>query len=226
MCLSLQLCSCLHRFFVQVHERSVDGDFLLLELKDLLSKNSHIKVILMSATINQATFVNYYNGAPLITIPGLAYRVEDQSVPFITLPYDWLTVGESSYLEDVFPFIDYRPQGARPTKKVSEEESRGLEQELQAKGLNESSINAIQSISRSDRIDYQVCTGCCFHSRCLLWCTVDRICGKLHRQQETTGRNSYISYRCSGDTAVHAGFERCFGPTSRYLTTSRELDKR
>lgn len=73
-------CSPAYDLFLQVHERSVDGDFLLLELKDLISKNHHIKVVLMSATINQATFVNYYNGAPLITIPGLTHPVEDQLV--------------------------------------------------------------------------------------------------------------------------------------------------
>jgi ATP-dependent RNA helicase DHX57 len=41
----------------QVHERSVDGDFLLLELKELLATHKTLKVILMSATINHDTFV-------------------------------------------------------------------------------------------------------------------------------------------------------------------------
>ena len=61
----------------QVHERSVEGDFLLLELKELLHANSSIKVILMSATINQATFVEYFGGAPVIEIPGFTHPVKD-----------------------------------------------------------------------------------------------------------------------------------------------------
>lgn len=34
----------------EVHERSVDGDFLLLELRELLKRNKTIKIILMSET--------------------------------------------------------------------------------------------------------------------------------------------------------------------------------
>lgn len=35
-------------YCVQVHERSVDSDFLLLELRDILQRNKKIKVILVS----------------------------------------------------------------------------------------------------------------------------------------------------------------------------------
>ena len=61
----------------QVHERSVDGDFLLLELKELLKRNSTLKIVLMSATINHETFARYFFNAPLLTIPGFAHPVED-----------------------------------------------------------------------------------------------------------------------------------------------------
>jgi len=63
--------------FYEVHERSMDSDFLLLELKDLLRKTKHLKVVLMSATINQETFVKYFGGAPLISITGRTFPVED-----------------------------------------------------------------------------------------------------------------------------------------------------
>ena len=61
----------------QVHERSVGGDFLLLELKELLQLNSTLKVVLMSATINHETFVRYFSDAPLLSIPGFTYPVTD-----------------------------------------------------------------------------------------------------------------------------------------------------
>lgn len=61
----------------QVHERSVDGDFLMLELKELLKHHPHLKVILMSATINHEVFVKYFNNAPLLAIPGLTHPVKD-----------------------------------------------------------------------------------------------------------------------------------------------------
>lgn len=62
---------------LQVHERTVDGDFLLLELKELLATHKTLKVILMSATINHETFVKYFNNAPLLTIPGFTHPVTD-----------------------------------------------------------------------------------------------------------------------------------------------------
>lgn len=55
----------------------MDGDFLLLELRELLKRNKTIKVILMSATINQQTFVDYFGGAPVLEIPGFTYPVKD-----------------------------------------------------------------------------------------------------------------------------------------------------
>lgn len=66
--------------FPQVHERSMDGDFLLLELKELLKVHPTLKVVLMSATINHETFVKYFDGAPLLTIPGFMHPVDDKCV--------------------------------------------------------------------------------------------------------------------------------------------------
>jgi HrpA-like RNA helicase len=61
----------------QVHERSVEGDFLMLELKELLKLNSTLKVVLMSATINHETFVRYFSDAPLLSIPGFTHPITD-----------------------------------------------------------------------------------------------------------------------------------------------------
>jgi len=61
-----------------VHERSVDGDFLLLELRELLLRHDALKVVLMSATINHEIFMKYFDNAPLLTIPGFTYPVEDK----------------------------------------------------------------------------------------------------------------------------------------------------
>jgi ATP-dependent RNA helicase DHX57 len=60
----------------------MESDFLLLELKDLLHKRKDLKVVLMSATINQETFVKYFDGAPLVAIPGRTFPVEDMQVFF------------------------------------------------------------------------------------------------------------------------------------------------
>ncbi|KAJ7109956.1 P-loop containing nucleoside triphosphate hydrolase protein [Mycena epipterygia] len=122
----------------EVHERSVDGDFLLLELKELLKRHRTLKVVLMSATINHETFINYFDGAPLLTIPGYAHPVTD------------------IYLEDIIPLINYRPSAARSTRKESGDALKAFREEHKSKGLDDASISAIQIISRSERIDFQL----------------------------------------------------------------------
>jgi ATP-dependent RNA helicase DHX57 len=60
------------------------------------------------------------------------------------------------YLEDVIPLIRYRPPLPKANKKESEDAQRAFREEYKAKGLDDSSITAIHSITRSDRIDFQV----------------------------------------------------------------------
>lgn len=66
-----------HIIFDEVHERTLDGDFLMILLKHLAKNRKDIKVILMSATINSGDFSTYFS-APIITIPGFTYPVKDQ----------------------------------------------------------------------------------------------------------------------------------------------------
>ena len=45
-----------------------------------MKTHHNLKVILMSATINHEIFVKYFNNAPLLTIPGFTYPVQDKYV--------------------------------------------------------------------------------------------------------------------------------------------------
>ncbi|SPO28801.1 probable Putative DEAH-box ATP-dependent helicase UM11114 [Ustilago trichophora] len=128
----------------EVHERNVDSDFLLLELRELLKRNSKIKVVLMSATINQETFANYFGKAPCISIPGRTFPVEDY------------------YLEDIVRESGFRPSGnefrfgARGGKQI-EEEMAQLRTHLQGQNVDEETMRTIESISRSGgKISYEL----------------------------------------------------------------------
>lgn len=44
-------------------------DFLLIVLKELLTRRRDLRLILMSATLNAELFSNYFGGAPTIHIP-------------------------------------------------------------------------------------------------------------------------------------------------------------
>ena len=64
----------------EVHERSLDTDFLLVLLRDVLSKRKDLKVILMSATLDAGVFESYFNGmcsVGKIEIQGRTFPVDD-----------------------------------------------------------------------------------------------------------------------------------------------------
>ncbi|KAL8653236.1 MAG: hypothetical protein Q9210_002216 [Variospora velana] len=65
-----------HLILDEVHERSLESDFLLIVLRRLLVKRPSLKVVLMSATVDAAKFQRYFNGAPILTVPGRTFPVE------------------------------------------------------------------------------------------------------------------------------------------------------
>lgn len=123
----------------EVHERSLDSDFLLLELRDLLIRNKNLKIVLMSATINYNVFLNYFQGAALITIPGRTYPVQD------------------IYLEDIIPLVSYsKTTTNRSMQKQTEDELRAFRDLYKSRGMNNSDIRTLEILTRSGGIDYQL----------------------------------------------------------------------
>jgi len=47
-------------FVDEVHERSVDSDFLIIILRNLLRRRRDLRVVLMSATLNADMFADYF----------------------------------------------------------------------------------------------------------------------------------------------------------------------
>ncbi|EWC44774.1 hypothetical protein DRE_06412 [Drechslerella stenobrocha 248] len=65
-----------HLILDEVHERSIESDFLLLVLKKLLAVRQDLKVVLMSATVDANKFSEYLDGAPIFQIPGRTFPVQ------------------------------------------------------------------------------------------------------------------------------------------------------
>lgn len=65
-----------HLVLDEVHERSIDSDFLLIVLKKLLIRRQDLKVILMSATVDAEKFSKYLGGAPVLNVPGRTFPVQ------------------------------------------------------------------------------------------------------------------------------------------------------
>ena len=65
-----------HVIVDEVHERQQQIDVLLIILRQLLqTTRPDLKVILMSATIESELFSNFFQGAPLISVPGRTFPV-------------------------------------------------------------------------------------------------------------------------------------------------------
>ncbi|HEY0861301.1 MAG TPA: ATP-dependent RNA helicase HrpA [Pseudoxanthomonas sp.] len=60
----------------EAHERSLNIDFLLGYLKQLLRKRRDLKVIVTSATIDTGRFARHFDDAPVISVEGRTYPVE------------------------------------------------------------------------------------------------------------------------------------------------------
>jgi ATP-dependent helicase HrpA len=65
----------------EVHERSLNIDFILGYLKNLLHERSDLKIIISSATLEAEHFSKFFNDAPVINIEGRTYPVEDFFLP-------------------------------------------------------------------------------------------------------------------------------------------------
>ncbi|GAA6000137.1 hypothetical protein JCM10207_007874 [Rhodosporidiobolus poonsookiae] len=131
-----------HIFIDEVHERSVDSDFLLLELRDILKRNPNIKIILMSATINQQQFSDYFGGAPCIEIPGFTHPVVDHYL--------------ESYLPTLLSSNAYRPSG-KPARKATQAQLDRMRTSFVERGVGEGDVRALAALElavRAEKIDF------------------------------------------------------------------------
>ena len=60
----------------EAHERSLNIDFLLGYLKQLLERRPELRVIVTSATIDTARFAAHFDDAPIVEVSGRTYPVE------------------------------------------------------------------------------------------------------------------------------------------------------
>ena len=60
----------------EAHERSLNIDFLIGYLKQLIAKRNDLKIIITSATIDTEKFAAHFNNAPVIEVSGRTFPVE------------------------------------------------------------------------------------------------------------------------------------------------------
>jgi len=81
----------------EAHERSLNIDFILGFLKQLLPRRPDLKVIITSATIDVEKFAAHFDGAPVVSVSGRTFPVEVRYQPLS----DQADRDESSYDDDL-----------------------------------------------------------------------------------------------------------------------------
>ncbi|XP_039058827.1 DExH-box ATP-dependent RNA helicase DExH6-like isoform X2 [Hibiscus syriacus] len=71
----------------EIHERDCFCDFILAIVRDMLPLHPHLRLVLMSATLDSERFSQYFGGCPIIRVPGFTHPVK------------------SLYLEDVLSIL-------------------------------------------------------------------------------------------------------------------------
>ena len=94
----------------EAHERSLNIDFLLGYLKQLLPKRPDLKVIVTSATIDPQSFSKHFDDAPIIEVSGRTYPIEVRYRPTVREAGDDTDPDEettaSDYIDGILKALD------------------------------------------------------------------------------------------------------------------------
>ncbi|KAI0361784.1 P-loop containing nucleoside triphosphate hydrolase protein [Trametes cingulata] len=85
-----------HIIIDEVHERTIESDFLLIVLKSMLVQRPDLKIVLMSATLEAEKISSYFGGCPVLSVPGRTFPVDVR------------------FLEDAVEFTGWRVTEASP----------------------------------------------------------------------------------------------------------------
>ena len=134
-----------HLVLDEVHERTIDSDFLLIVLRKLMARRPGLKVILMSATVNAEQFSRYLDSAPVLTVPGRTF-------PVVT-----------KYLEDAIEVTNYGTTKGSLAAFQDEEENDDIESnsnsavKIDLSGYSAKTRNTLAQFNEY-RIDYDLIT--------------------------------------------------------------------
>ncbi|RDW60905.1 putative helicase associated-containing protein [Coleophoma cylindrospora] len=140
-----------HIVLDEVHERTIDSDFLLIVLRKLMLRRPNLKVVLMSATVDAERFSKYLDGAPVLNVPGRTFPVQVQ------------------YLEDAVELTGYSLDNVHQEKftdlddddveiaETSQSESSKAESTKNLRGYSNKTRNTIAQMDPY-RIDFELVT--------------------------------------------------------------------
>jgi ATP-dependent helicase HrpA len=140
----------------EAHERSLNIDFLLGYLKQLLARRKDLKVIVTSATIDTARFAAHFSDAPVVNVEGRGYPV---SVRYRPLEGEGENDGERTVTDGITAACDEitreDPRGDVLIFLSGEREIRDAHQALERRKYRETEVLPLYarlSIRDQDRV--------------------------------------------------------------------------
>jgi ATP-dependent RNA helicase DHX29 len=101
-----------HIIIDEVHERSIESDFLLIVLKSLIQQRPDLKVVLMSATLDAEKISAFFGGCPFLSVPGRTFPVQVNYLEDAVQIAEW-------HIDETSPFA-IRARNARAGAKQLE----------------------------------------------------------------------------------------------------------
>ncbi|MSP86127.1 MAG: ATP-dependent RNA helicase HrpA [Methylotenera sp.] len=127
----------------EAHERSLNIDFLLGYLKQLLPKRRDLKIIITSATIDASRFSVHFDGAPVIEVSGRTYPVEIRYRP---LGKAGFRAKESAEAENA-PY-DVENETIFGISRKTKTEARWLEEDDEEEAIEDAILDAADDLLR------------------------------------------------------------------------------
>ncbi|MBE6405468.1 MAG: ATP-dependent RNA helicase HrpA [Lentisphaerae bacterium] len=119
----------------EVHERTLNIDFLLGCLKLIMQKRNDLKLIVSSATLESGRISEFFDGAPVVEVEGRTYPVED-----VWLPPEEETELPETVADGVKFLTDMDPRGDILVFLPGEREIRECTDMLRGRGIPQENL--------------------------------------------------------------------------------------
>ncbi|OXB39837.1 DEAH box polypeptide 36, partial [Cryptococcus neoformans] len=117
-----------HIIVDEVHERSIESDFLLIVLKNLCEARKDLKVVLMSATVDAEKISAFFGGCPFMSVPGRTFPVTVQYLEDAVELAGWHIDGSSPYairgkkFKPASQMVEWNEEGAKSDSDPEDED--------------------------------------------------------------------------------------------------------
>lgn len=105
-----------HLIIDEIHERDKNTDFMLISVKEQLKTDKHLKVILMSATMDIKLLQSYFGNCPVIQVPGQSYSIKTYYLEDILFHTGYRTKMMNTFYNAI------KSEGSKPNSLIEKEE--------------------------------------------------------------------------------------------------------